>query len=75
MVMPFYFSTTAISLTRVSGGTVFFKGFRDSIVFILLIVLYSLMNAPVLLRSGIFQVTLDTTLGAHTDRKSVVRTQ
>ena len=51
---------TVISLLRVSGGTVFLRGFRDSIVLIVLLVLHTLMDVPVLLRVGIFQVTPGT---------------
>ena len=47
-----------IALLRVSGEKIFFGDFRYSIIFILLIILHGLVYVPVLLRVGIFQITL-----------------
>ena len=55
-------STTKISRLRVIGGTVFFSGFRDSIDFIVLVVLDRLTNLTVPLRGRIFQVTPGTNM-------------
>ena len=56
--MSSLFSTSLVSLLRVSGVAFFFSGSRDSILLIFLGVLHILMNLPVLLRGGVFQVTL-----------------
>ena len=53
-------STPDISMLRVSGGTVFFRGFRDSMVFIFLVVLHIKMNLPVLLWGVLHQFRLRT---------------
>ena len=53
-------STPKIDFLGVSGEMVFFRGFRDSVVFIFLIVLHNLMNVPVLIRCVIFEVTFGT---------------
>ena len=58
LVLYLLLCTPAIDLLRCSGGTVFFRGFRDSIVLVLLAVLQNLINVPVLIRGGIFLVTL-----------------
>ena len=60
MVLPPLFFALVIDLLIVSGGTVFFGGFRDSMVFVFLVVLHSLVNLSVLLRGVIFKVTLRT---------------
>ena len=60
LVPPPLLYIPAIDMLRVSGRMIFFMGFRDSIIFIFLVVLHILTNVPVLLRRGIFQVTPGT---------------
>ena len=62
MVLSPLFSTTDIAMLIVSVGTVLLGGFRDSLVFIFLVVLHIPMDLPVLLRGEIFPVTPGTNL-------------